>query len=160
MKAYNWKEEHKDAPEYRTNIHMCWTITLDLSDVGCPISSGFGSEDIGESTDSDNYDIYTCQDSKSIEIDTDEELPHVRTTYSRRMKEYNKNRIYKKKHPSGWKISAKINEDYILFISDFKASHPHYGKLYGDYDKIIYAESDEAYNHFIENHPPDMHDNS
>lgn len=58
------------------------------------------------------------------------------------------------KNKSGWTISGDIKEDYYTWVNEFVAEHPVYGKIRGDFEKTVYAESEEAFNHFYENHKP------
>ena len=57
-------------------------------------------------------------------------------------------------HDSGWTITGEIHEDYYFWVNYFEANHPKYGKLSGDYEEEIIAESVEAFEHFYKNHPP------
>ena len=60
---------------------------------------------------------------------------------------------FKKIHESGWLIEGFIDcDDDIFFVNDFKASHPLYGKVFGNTWTIVYSDSKEAYDDFIKNH--------
>lgn len=59
---------------------------------------------------------------------------------------------------SGWVISGEIHEDYYQWVNDFEAVHPVYGKVWGNFELEVYADTEEGYNHFIENHPPEEWD--
>ncbi len=61
--------------------------------------------------------------------------------------------VYSLRHLSGWKIIAKMKTDNYKWIQDFRASHKKYGTIYGNFNKSVYAESEESYNDFIKNHP-------
>jgi len=61
---------------------------------------------------------------------------------------------YYKTHPDGWKITAYINEDYYEWINYFEAKHLIYGDVWGDFQYIVFADSEEAFQHFYKNHPP------
>ena len=63
------------------------------------------------------------------------------------------NTIWIRTHSSGWTIEGYIKEDWYIWIDIFTAYHPLYGKIEGDLNKEIIADSEEAYNHFIKNHP-------
>lgn len=58
------------------------------------------------------------------------------------------------KHASGWEISGEIIRDYYEWVNQFKAEHPTYGKVYGDFEDVVFADSNEGFRHFFENHPP------
>lgn len=55
---------------------------------------------------------------------------------------------------SGWTISGNVIEDYYEWINEFEAFHPSFGKVWGDYENKVYADSEEAFEHFYKNHPP------
>lgn len=59
---------------------------------------------------------------------------------------------------SGWIIFGEIKEDYYEWINYFEASHPIFGKVWGDFEDIVYADSEEAYEDFYKNHPPEEWD--
>ena len=59
---------------------------------------------------------------------------------------------------SGWTIEGTITEDWYEWVNDFEATHPVYGKLVGNYEHQIIAESQEAHDHFVANHPMDIWD--
>lgn len=57
-------------------------------------------------------------------------------------------------HDSGWKISGEIKEDCFEWVNDFQAYHPTFGYVHGNFEYEVTAASEEAYNHFVANHPP------
>jgi hypothetical protein len=57
------------------------------------------------------------------------------------------------KNESGWTISGEIHEDYYEWINEFEANHELYGKVWGDFEKTVYADSEEGYLDFCKNHP-------
>ena len=57
-------------------------------------------------------------------------------------------------HSSGWTIAGPVHEDYYEWINEFEATHPVYGRIEGDYENTLFATSEEAFQHFYENHPP------
>lgn len=63
-------------------------------------------------------------------------------------------KIFTKTHPDGWTISAKINEDYYMWISNFEATHPEYGFVNGNFGTSINAFSKSALKHFLKYHKP------
>lgn len=65
---------------------------------------------------------------------------------------------YTRSHPDGWTITGVIHEDYYEWVNEFKAEHPHYGVIYGDFEDKVTASSEEAFQHFYENHKPEEWD--
>ena len=61
-------------------------------------------------------------------------------------------------HSSGWTIHGEIVEDYYTWINAFVATHPKYGKVWGDFEKIVFADSELGYLDFIQSHSPDHWD--
>jgi len=57
-------------------------------------------------------------------------------------------------HESGWVIKGEVHCDYYSWVNEFIAEHPEYGKVWGDFEQTVYADSEEGYNHFFLNHPP------
>ena len=55
---------------------------------------------------------------------------------------------------SGWTIKGEVHEDYYEWVNEFEAVHPTYGKVWGNFESVVYADTEEGFNHFIENHPP------
>jgi hypothetical protein len=58
-----------------------------------------------------------------------------------------------KTHESGWTIIAEVHEDWYEWINDFNAIHPVYGKVWGNFEEEVYADSKEGFDHFVEHHP-------
>lgn len=54
---------------------------------------------------------------------------------------------------SGWFIEGKILEDHYEWMNKFRASHPKHGIVLGDFEKVVYATSEKAFNQFLEDHP-------
>ena len=65
---------------------------------------------------------------------------------------------HEKAHESGWTIKGEIHEDYYTWVNDFEASHPEYGKLSGNFEGEVTAESEEAFAHFWKHHEPEAWD--
>jgi hypothetical protein len=63
-----------------------------------------------------------------------------------------------KTHPDGWTITGIVSEDYFEWVSDFVASHPEYGKVWGNFESKVFADSEEGYNDFYKRHTPDAWD--
>ena len=61
-------------------------------------------------------------------------------------------------HESGWTIEGEIHKDYYEWVNNFKATHPIYGIVQGDFEEFIETSSDEAFEHFYKNHPPESWD--
>jgi hypothetical protein len=61
-------------------------------------------------------------------------------------------------HPSGWTIEGEVHEDYYTWVNEFSATHPEYGRVWGDFENEVNADSEEAFQHFIEHHPPSAWD--
>lgn len=62
------------------------------------------------------------------------------------------------KNSSGWLISGDIHEDYYEWVNEFEAEHPTYGKVWGNFEDKVYADSEEGFRHFYENHTPEAWD--
>lgn len=60
---------------------------------------------------------------------------------------------YSRTHPDKWTISGVIVEDYFYWVNDFEASHPIYGRVWGNFEDIVYADSEEGFQNFVANHP-------
>ena len=61
---------------------------------------------------------------------------------------------WSKKHKSGWTISGEMHEDYYRWVNEFNAQHPDFGAVWGNFEDKVYADSEEAFEHFYKNHPP------
>ncbi len=64
------------------------------------------------------------------------------------------NETYTKLHPSGWKITGQVREDHYRWVQEIEARHAEYGVVKGNFEKEVFASSQKAFDHFIENHPP------
>jgi hypothetical protein len=58
------------------------------------------------------------------------------------------------KHENLWTVEGSIVEDYYSWVNEFEASHPVYGKVWGDFEDKVYADKEEGYNYFIKCFPP------
>ena len=56
-------------------------------------------------------------------------------------------------HESGWTIEGKVHDDYYRWVNMFKATHPEYGTVSGDFETQVFATRKEGFDHFIKNHP-------
>lgn len=63
--------------------------------------------------------------------------------------------LQKKEHTSGWTIQGEVHKDYFEWVNFFDARHPVYGHVYGNFEKEVRADSEEAFQHFYKNHPPE-----
>ena len=61
-------------------------------------------------------------------------------------------------HRDGWKIKGEIHEDYYYWVNAFEASHKKYGRVWGNFESIVYANSERGFNHFYKHHPPNAWD--
>ena len=65
---------------------------------------------------------------------------------------------HEKIHLDGWTIKGEIHEDYYVWVSDFEASHQVFGKVWGNFEDKVYADSEEGFNDFYNNHKPNAWD--
>lgn len=61
-------------------------------------------------------------------------------------------------HESGWTIRGSICEDWYYWVNEFEASHPTFGKVWGNFEDTVYADSEEGFTHFVEHHEPEEWD--
>jgi hypothetical protein len=61
-------------------------------------------------------------------------------------------------HNDGWTITGKIHEDYYEWVNEFKAYHSTFGNVWGDFEDRVYADSEEGFQDFYENHKPEALD--
>ena len=55
-------------------------------------------------------------------------------------------------HADGWTITGRIVEDYFYWVNEFHASHPKFGRVWGDFETEVHATSERAFRKFYENH--------
>lgn len=65
---------------------------------------------------------------------------------------------YTKTHDDGWTITGQLIEDYYTWVNDFEASHPKFGKVWGNFETEVYADSEEGFDDFYEKHTPEAWD--
>ena len=66
---------------------------------------------------------------------------------------------YSRTHESsGWTISGMLKEDWYAWVNEFEATHPQYGKVWGDFEDSVEASSEAAFAHFYEHHEPEAWD--
>lgn len=66
----------------------------------------------------------------------------------------NEDGVHTRTHPDGWTISGEIHEDYYEWVKDFEATHPLYGRVWGDFEDKVFADSEEGFAHFWHHHQP------
>lgn len=68
------------------------------------------------------------------------------------------NLAQEKTHTSGWTIKAQTQEDYYVWVNEFEAIHPVFGRVWGDFENEVFADSEEAFVDFYKNHTPEQWD--
>jgi len=81
---------------------------------------------------------------------------HFKLEYSHQARTVNPSFIGK--NDSGWTIEGDVHEDWYEWVNKFKANHPKMGRVWGDFESIVYATSNRAFKHFMKNHAPDEWD--
>ena len=66
--------------------------------------------------------------------------------------------IHSRTHYSGWTITGEVIEDYYTWVNKFKAEHPTFGVVEGDFEDEVIATSEAAFKHFYANHSPHQWD--
>lgn len=66
--------------------------------------------------------------------------------------------VHEKTHSDGWKISGMVHEDYYTWVNDFEAVHPILGKVWGNFEKEVHADSEAAFADFYSHHSPSAWD--
>lgn len=61
-------------------------------------------------------------------------------------------------HEDGWTVTGDVVEDYYEWVNEFEAIHPVFGRVWGDFEHEVYADSEEGFAHFFEHHPPNEWD--
>ena len=61
-------------------------------------------------------------------------------------------------HVDGWTISGSVCEDYFYWVNDFEACHPIFGRVAGNFEEKLVADSKEAYDAFYASHGPSIWD--
>ena len=59
---------------------------------------------------------------------------------------------------SGWTVTGDVHEDYYEWVNEFEATHSEYGKVWGDFEYTVYADSQAGYEDFFKNHTPEEWD--
>jgi uncharacterized protein (TIGR02996 family) len=58
-------------------------------------------------------------------------------------------------HADGWTITGTLSHDYVGWVNEFYATHPHHGVVWGDFESLVFASSEEAYQDFYSKHAPE-----
>lgn len=66
--------------------------------------------------------------------------------------------FHERTHQDGWTISGCVHEDWYYWVNDFEAHHPVFGRVWGDFESEVFADSELAYVLFVENHSPEVWD--
>ena len=66
--------------------------------------------------------------------------------------------IHQKTHSDGWTIKGEVREDYYVWVNEFEAEHPKFGKVWGNFEEKVFADSEEGFNDFFEKHEPNQWD--
>ena len=61
-------------------------------------------------------------------------------------------------HDSGWTISGFISEDWYYWVKNFEAEHPTFGRVHGNFEDTVVAETQAAFEAFYASHPPHVWD--
>jgi hypothetical protein len=64
-------------------------------------------------------------------------------------------------HADGWTVWGRVHEDYYEWVNEFEAHHPSFGRVWGDFESEVFADSEAAYDAFFKHHAPtqwDYHD--
>lgn len=61
-------------------------------------------------------------------------------------------------HDDGWTITGEVHEDYYTWVNDFEAVHPAFGRVWGNFENEVHADSEEAFADFYARHSPNAWD--
>jgi hypothetical protein len=61
-------------------------------------------------------------------------------------------------HNNGWTIDGKVHEDYYEWVNYFEATHLLHGRVWGDYEEELEADTKEALDDFMKEFPPENWD--
>lgn len=61
-------------------------------------------------------------------------------------------------HSSGWAIRGQLKDDWAVWVNHFEAAHAQFGKVWGDFESEVFADTEDGFYHFFYNHPPDAWD--
>lgn len=57
-------------------------------------------------------------------------------------------------HEDGWTIKGVVKSDYYSWVNEFRASHPQLGRVWGNFEEEVFADSEEAFQDFYKHHTP------
>ncbi len=66
--------------------------------------------------------------------------------------------VHERTHESGWTIKGEVHEDYYEWVNDFEATHPKLGKVAGNFESEVTADSEECFSDFWKHHEPEAWD--
>lgn len=66
--------------------------------------------------------------------------------------------LHSRTHSDGWTISGEVHEDYYYWVNDFEAEHPGFGRVWGNFEGTVNADSEDGLMDFIAKHPPQRWD--
>ena len=66
--------------------------------------------------------------------------------------------MHTRTHADGWAISGFVHEDWYCWVNDFEASHPTFGRVWGNFEEKVSADTAEGYAAFCEAHPSEFWD--
>jgi hypothetical protein len=66
--------------------------------------------------------------------------------------------VHTKTHPDGWTITGELQEDYFVWVNNFEAYHPTLGKVWGNFEAEVNADSEEGFADFYSKHHPEAWD--
>ena len=61
-------------------------------------------------------------------------------------------KFFQTTYHDGWSIMTAINKNNATIKGTFEASHPIHGRVHGNFENAIYADSEEGYANFVLNH--------
>jgi hypothetical protein len=65
---------------------------------------------------------------------------------------------HQRTHASGWTIRGEVHEDWMVWVNSFEATHPVFGKVSGNFEEEVVADSEEGFADFYANHTPEAWD--
>lgn len=61
-------------------------------------------------------------------------------------------------HATGWTISGVVKEDWYYWVNDFEAHHPDFGRVWGNFEEAVFADTESGYEAFCAAHPKHVWD--
>lgn len=56
-------------------------------------------------------------------------------------------------HNNGWTINGEVHEDYYTWVNEFEAVHLIFGRVWGNFEYTVYADTREGYSDFVNHFP-------